>query len=399
MSRAGFRFRVSCRTLARIRQDPEGWAEALRRAGLPGWTHPDLEWAIRTGECPAFFRVEDPEVAVRLQRAFARMRAPRPEGEVPPPGAGMAPGSGEPQVGDGAGGRNVPDPFPGQPDPEGEEGEEEALRQGALRRWEGMAGRSWVARGVPLASPEDLRRVDPNLASRLAAVFRQAAWKGTARAEGRGQPGPRWDPRRVATRVAGYLRPVGPESRRRELGRPRVLILVDVSASMAGVVDRFLPVAAAAAAALGEGARLVATDNGDPYLVPEGNRVRVYDGLGPDRSWSMYREWIRQWRITAAILLGDAQNLWLARRLAAARLDVYWLDNYLASRGRVEGRPFVVPFPPRWMADGSFPPHLEPADEDDPRRWPPEWRRRVRYAFGVGDADLAVAALERMLRG
>jgi hypothetical protein len=398
MSRAGFRFRVSCRTLARIRQDPEGWAEALRRAGLPGWTHPDLEWAVRTGECPVFFRVEDPDVAVRLQQAFARMSAPCPEGEVPPPGAGMAPGSGEPQVGDGAGGQNVPDPFPGQPDPEGEE-EEGVLLQWARRRWEGIAGQSWNARGVPLASPEDLRRVDPDLASRLAAVFRQAAWKGAARAEGRGQPGPRWDPRRVAARVAGYLRPVGPESRRRELGRPRVLVLVDVSTSMAGVVDEFLPVAVAAAAALGEGARLIATDNGDPYLVPEGNRVRTYYGLGPDRSWSMYREWLRQWRITAVLLLGDAQNLWLARRLAAARLDVYWIDNYLASRGREKGRPFVVPFPPRWMAERLFPPHLQPADEDDPRRWPPPWRRRIRYAFGVGDADLAVAALERMLRG
>ena len=73
-------------------------------------------------------------------------------------------------------------------------------------------------------------------------------------------------------------------------------------------------------------------------------------------------------------------------------------DNYLASRGRMERRPFVVPFPPRWMAERLFPPHLRPADEDNPRRWRPEWRR-ICYAFGVGEADLAVAALERMLRG
>ena len=391
-----FRFRVSGKTMRRIREDPGAWEEVLRMAGLPGWTHPNLERALHGGYFSCVFLVEDPEVARRLQRAFAWINRPPPV-PPPPPSSGGGEGSGEPRVGDGAGGQNIPDPFPGQSRQEQGQEEEDEPRS-ALRRWKGQVGRSSPYRGVPLASPEDLLRVDPELKGRLATIFRQAAWKGEVRSEGRAQPGPRWDFRRVATRIAGYLRPVGPESRRREHGRPRVLVLIDVSASMAGIVDQFLPVALAAAAALGQGARLVATYNGEPYMVPEGGQVKMYDDLTPDRSWSLYREWIREWRVRAVILLGDAQNLWLVRRLAAAGLDVYWIDNFQASRGRLEGRPLVVPFPPQWMGHGPF--HLRPENAaDDPRRWPSRVRQRVRYAFRIGTADLAVQALEYMLQG
>jgi len=62
---------------------------------------------------------------------------------------------------------------------------------------------------------------------------------------GETKPGPRWNARAVATTTTGYLRSWTVSDRRRESGRPALLILPDVSGSMGRLLSNFVAFAVA----------------------------------------------------------------------------------------------------------------------------------------------------------
>ncbi|GEM_PF-2661053 len=452
------KIRVSPRTRLLIAQDPERWATLLREANLPErvreiladlpdrWEPPD-----RPVRLEIHLRSEEEGVRREIQRVFGRLLAPRRTrkdtsevGDLPTadvlhggeseafeaahrPQEESSTSEGEPSPLERAlqGEEVAHDPSPSEEGEMGERtggsGEGESHQPGG--QGSGLADPEVEIPPDPLelvpplwTHPQRWQRTSPvwleripvpeDLIARLRAVFSQAIWEGWKEGEGGNLPGPRWDARRVAARIAGYLRPIGPESRRLEYGRPALLVMADVSASIPGkVASQAVMAAMAAGRAIGRDVVVAATYNGVPLCLwtPENPSWREvpYRGVVPaeasPEAIAVLVALARNFRVRATVVFGDAQNTWMVRVMADYG-RVFWADNFRCGMLRYRGipTPQTIDFPPGWL--GKMP---ENGGEEihHPAVWPRWVLRRIRYAYGCGTAEDFVRALEYMLQG
>jgi len=184
---------------------------------------------------------------------------------------------------------------------------------------------------------------------------------------GETKPGPRWNARAIAVKTAGYLRSWSVDDRRRESGRPALLILPDVSGSMGKLSRSVIAFAVACYGTLAEG---------DVVCVSHSNAVPIE--YMPDRLSGMNYEQIIQQRNVRAIVIAadhDGENTFLELSHLVPR--VYWLSPFGCNdmeRPRIRDTRKV-------LAD-----------------WPEDIQRRVIYADGCGDPDSCLTAMEMMIQ-
>ena len=184
--------------------------------------------------------------------------------------------------------------------------------------------------------------------------------------DGETKPGPRWNARAVSTKTAGYLRSWTVDDRRRESGRPALLILPDVSGSMGRLSRNVIAFALACYGTLSEG---------DIVCVSHSNAVPIE--YMPDRLSGMdYEEIIRQRNVHAIVIAADhdGENTFL--ELAHLVPRMYWLSPFGCNqmeRPRIRDTRKVL------------------------ARWPDDIRQRVMYADGCGDTESCLTALEMMI--
>ena len=184
---------------------------------------------------------------------------------------------------------------------------------------------------------------------------------------GETKPGPRWNARAVATKTAGYLRSWTVGDRRRESGRPTLLILPDVSGSMGKLSRSVIAFALACYGTLSEGDIVcVSHTNGHPleYI--------------PDKLSGMsYDEIIRQRNVRAIVIAADHDGEDTFLELSHLVPRVYWLSPFGCN-------------------------HMErPRLRDTSKvleNWSEDIQRRVIYADGCGDPDSCLTAMEMMIQ-
>jgi hypothetical protein len=183
---------------------------------------------------------------------------------------------------------------------------------------------------------------------------------------GETKPGPRWNARAVATKTAGYLRSWTLDDRRRESGRPALLILPDVSGSMGKLARSVIAFALACYGTISEGDIVcVSHSNGEPveYM--------------PDRlSGVSYEQIIQQRNVRVVVIAADHDGEETFFQLAHLVPRVYWLSPFGCNqmeRPRIRETYKVL--------------------ED----WPEDIQQRVIYTDGCGDPESCLTALEMML--
>ena len=183
---------------------------------------------------------------------------------------------------------------------------------------------------------------------------------------GETKPGPRWNARAIAVKTAGYLRSWTVSDRRRESGRPALLILPDVSGSMGRLSSNVVAFAVACYGTLSEGDIVCVThSNGEPveYM--------------PDMLSDMdYEQIIRQRNVRAIVIAADHDGEDTFFQLAHLVPRVYWLSPFGCNqmeRPRIRDTRKVL------------------------ARWPDGIRQRVMYADGCGDPDSCLTAMEMMV--
>ena len=184
--------------------------------------------------------------------------------------------------------------------------------------------------------------------------------------DGETKPGPRWSARAVSTKTAGYLRSWTVSDRRRESGRPALLILPDVSGSMGRLSRNVIAFALACYGTLAEGDIVcVSHSNGEPFEYM------------PERLSGMsYEQIIRQRNVRAIVIAADHDGEETFFKLAHLVPRVYWLSPFGCNdmeRPRIRDTHKV-------LAD-----------------WPEDIQRRVIYADGCGDQESCLTALEMMI--
>ena len=183
---------------------------------------------------------------------------------------------------------------------------------------------------------------------------------------GETKPGPRWNARAIAIKSAGYLRQWTADDRRRESGRPTLLILPDVSGSMGKLARSVVAFAVACYGTLSEG---------DIVCVSHSNAEPVE--YMPERLSGMsYEQIIRQRNVRAIVIAADHDGEDTFFRLAHLVPRVYWLSPFGCNqieRPRIRDTRKV-------LAD-----------------WPEDIQRRVIYADGCGDPESCLTALEMMI--
>jgi len=203
-------------------------------------------------------------------------------------------------------------------------------------------------------------QLDRAMVARARRAFRRMLLGGETK------PGPRWNARAVATKTAGYLRSWTVSDRRRESGRPALLILPDVSGSMGRLSSNVVAFAVACYGTLSEGDIVCVThSNGEPveYM--------------PDMLSDMdYEQIIRQRNVRAIVIAADHDGEDTFFQLAHLVPRVYWLSPFGCNqmeRPRIRDTRKVL------------------------ARWPDNIRQRVMYADGCGDPDSCLTALEMMV--
>ena len=203
-------------------------------------------------------------------------------------------------------------------------------------------------------------QIDRAMIARARRAFRRMLLGGETK------PGPRWNARAVATKTAGYLRSWTVSDRRRESGRPALLILPDVSGSMGRLSRNVIAFALACYGTLAEGDIVcVSHSNGEPFEYM------------PERLSGMsYEQIIRQRNVRAIVIAADHDGEETFFKLAHLVPRVYWLSPFGCNdmeRPRIRDTHKV-------LAD-----------------WPEDIQRRVIYADGCGDPDSCLTALEMMV--
>ena len=202
--------------------------------------------------------------------------------------------------------------------------------------------------------------LDRAMIARARRAFRRMLLGGETR------PGPRWNARAVSTKTAGYLRSWTVNDRRRESGRPALLVLPDISGSMGRLSRNVIAFALACYGTLTEGDIVcVSHSNGEPveYM--------------PDKLSGMdYEQIIQRRNVRAIVIAADHDGEDTFFQLAHLVPRVYWLSPFGCNqmeRPRIRDTRQV-------LAD-----------------WPEDIQRRVLYADGCGDPESCLTAMEMMI--
>jgi hypothetical protein len=166
-------------------------------------------------------------------------------------------------------------------------------------------------------------KVDRAMIARARRTFRRMLFGET-------KPGLRWNARAVATTTTGYLRSWTVSDRRRESGRPALLILPGVSGSMGRLSSNVVAFAVACYGTLSEGdIACVSHSNGEPVeYMPD-----MLSGMD-------YEEIIRQRNVRAIVIAADHDGEDTFLYLAHLVPRVYWLSPFGCNqmeRPRVRG--------------------------------------------------------------
>jgi len=242
----------------------------------------------------------------------------------------------------------------------------------------------------------------PHVQRRMRPLVRLAREALAAIVGGRSEIGPRWDAQKVATRTAGYLQPWRVDDRREEDGRPAVLVLPDVSGSMAGFASDVMEAAwlAGLQGVPGLDVAVVSHTNGYPAWVSVNGSAFVEapeDAQTADYgAFEFYERIVKTFNVVAVVILADDDGAWLFKRLAGLSdiEHVYWLDVYCSSYGEPK---VAEKFPPPWAE--KYPGEKGPfSGRWFDGRWPPGAARKVSYAWRVSNAREALETLKKMTR-
>jgi hypothetical protein len=209
---------------------------------------------------------------------------------------------------------------------------------------------------------------------------------------GDGEEGPRWDYKKISTRIASYQN-WRVSDRKKEMGRPAIAVLPDVSGSMGLFAKQVLEFSKILMALGVPGAEVmtVVQSNGFPLELWV-NRKRVestnttyeytIDHFVSEETFVWYEKVFRLWNVKVVVLAADWDGEWLYLEMAK-RMDVriYWLD--------VKGSPdrkltVVNDFPPRWMTYTLD--------------WDPQAASKVVYVCNCNDVVDFVKGLELAIR-
>ena len=183
---------------------------------------------------------------------------------------------------------------------------------------------------------------------------------------GETKPGPRWNARAIAVKTAGYLQSWSVDDRRRESGRPALLVMPDVSGSMGRLSRSVIAFALACYGTLSEGDIVcVSHSNGHPV-----------EYMPDSLSGVSYEQIIRRRSVRAIVIAADHDGEDTFFQLAHLVPRVYWLSPFGCNqmeRPRIRDTRKVL------------------------ARWPDDIRQRVIYADGCGDPESCLTALETMV--
>jgi hypothetical protein len=200
-----------------------------------------------------------------------------------------------------------------------------------------------------------------------------------------GEEGPRWDYRKVSTRIASY-QTWRVFDRKKERGRPAIAVLPDISGSMSVFAKQVLEVSKALMALGVPGAEVITVvqSNGHPLeLWVNGKKEEEFDYYDwSDEAVTWYEKVFRRWNARVVVIAADWDGEWLYWQIAE-KFDVkmiYWLDVYLSSKVYPT---LVKEFPPEW--DVSF-------------VWSATAVKKVKYVYGCRDAVDFVKGLELAIR-
>lgn len=218
---------------------------------------------------------------------------------------------------------------------------------------------------------------------------------------GHADAGPRWDAKKVSARLAGYLQRWRVDDRKEEDGHPAVIVLPDISGSMAAFAEdvMFFAWVVGHLGVPGADVVVVPTTNGYPLAVSENGEpfVRVDEAVWGDEETTAawYDDLAQRFNVRAIVIFadddGEAVYAHLAKQCANVE-RIYWLDVYRSTQ--VE-RPVVEKtFPPRWALRSWD--RASYSTRTFSRAWTLGVARKVRYVWGVGDANDALDALERI---
>jgi hypothetical protein len=201
---------------------------------------------------------------------------------------------------------------------------------------------------------------------------------------GEGNEGPRWDYKKVSTRIASYQnRRVS--DRKKEVGRPAIAVLPDTSGSMSEFANQVLELSKVLMALGVPGAEVITVvqSNGYPLeLWVNNKKIESFDYYQWERDdvYNWYKDIFRCWNVKVVILAADWDGEWLYVQLAEEMsIKIYWLDVYLSSK--------VYPtlakqFPPKW----------------DSMKWSIMAIKKIKYVYGCRDAVDFVKGLELAIR-
>jgi hypothetical protein len=257
------------------------------------------------------------------------------------------------------------------------------LRKIMDRRVRASSVQSRYSFGGICANMESLHGISPKeLISRARRVFARLVSEF-----GEGEEGPRWDYKKVSTRIASFQN-WQVSDRKRESGRPAIAVLSDVSGSMSSFAKQVLEVSKALMALGVHGAEVIVVvqSNGYPLeLWINGKKKEKFDydqwEGHSDQILNWYQEVFCRWNVKVVILAADWDGEWLYSKVAESMsVKIYWLDVFLSSK--------VYPtlaeqFPPKW-ARGM--------------KWSITATKKVRYVYGCRDAVDFVKGLELAIR-
>jgi hypothetical protein len=152
---------------------------------------------------------------------------------------------------------------------------------------------------------------------------------------GEGSEGPRWDYKKVSTRIASYQN-WRVSDRKKEFGRPAIVVFSDVSGSMDLFAKEVLMLAKTLMKLGISGGEIIAIVNSNGYpleLWVNGRKVEEFErsnwyGCSDDFVISWYRRVFESYNARIAVLAADWDGEWLYKRIAEESFvdRIYWLD-------------------------------------------------------------------------
>jgi hypothetical protein len=203
---------------------------------------------------------------------------------------------------------------------------------------------------------------------------------------GEGTEGPRWDRKKISTRIASY-QTWKISDRKLEIGRPSVAVFSDVSGSMDFFAEEVLKLAKVLMRLGVSGCEVVGISHSNGYpleLWVNGKKVEELpygESVDDEYAVDWYKRVFVKFNVRVIVLAADWDGAWLYKRLAEEfSVDkIYWLDVRVDTN-HIKG-PVVKEFPPSW---GRF-------------EWSSKALKKIEYVCNCRDAEDFVRGLELLI--